>query len=211
MSNGFFAKAIENHVIEVLRDDCGVNRHIRFRRPGTMCMHFDLVTWPGHLCYTGDMGTFVFRRLHDMFEFFRIPKERPIDYRYWAEKLLAVDASGGKGSATEFSYARFTAVIKEYLHRWIREDRGYYNLDKNDRRDLYNIVLEEVLDGEEDEHYAFQRAHDFRWVPLRQKNNRRVYAFNDLWDYQFTEYTHSFTWCCEAIAWGIRKFDESKP
>ena len=28
---------------------------------------FDIVTWPGYLCYSGDMGCFVFTRLPDMF------------------------------------------------------------------------------------------------------------------------------------------------
>jgi len=39
-----FFKDVDRHVIEIIRDD-GVNRHVRFRRPGTMCMHFDLITW----------------------------------------------------------------------------------------------------------------------------------------------------------------------
>ena len=50
----------------VLRDD-GVYRHIRFKKPGTGCMHFDLVTWPGYLCYSGDMGCYVFCRLNARF------------------------------------------------------------------------------------------------------------------------------------------------
>ena len=65
-----FLKDVAEHQMTVLRDD-GVNRHVQFRRPGTICMGFELITWPGYLCYTGDMGTYVFRRLEDMFEFFR--------------------------------------------------------------------------------------------------------------------------------------------
>lgn len=41
----FFDRDIAQHQMEVIRDD-GVNRHLRFKRPGTMCMHFDLLTWP---------------------------------------------------------------------------------------------------------------------------------------------------------------------
>lgn len=65
-----FTRDIAKHEIEVIRDD-GVDRHLRFRRPGTMSMHFDILTWPGYLCYTGDMGSYVFRRTEDMLEFFR--------------------------------------------------------------------------------------------------------------------------------------------
>ena len=90
-----FQKDVSQHGVTIIRDD-GVNRHIRFKRPGTMCMHFDLITWPGYLCYCGDMGTYVFSRLEDMFEFFRT--DRDINPGYWAEKLQAVDNHGhGKG------------------------------------------------------------------------------------------------------------------
>lgn len=65
-----FLNDVANHEMIIIRDD-GVNRHVRFKRPNSSCMYFDLITWPGHLCYTGDMGSYVFRRLEDMFEFFR--------------------------------------------------------------------------------------------------------------------------------------------
>ncbi len=66
-----FLKDVANHEMQIIRDD-GVQRHLRFKKPGTMCYHFDLITWGGHLCYTGDMGTYVFTRVHDMFDFFRM-------------------------------------------------------------------------------------------------------------------------------------------
>ena len=69
-----FLRDISMHQMSVLRDD-GVNRHIRFKTPGTNSMYFDIITWPGFLCYTGDMGTYVFRRLEDMFQFFRTDRE----------------------------------------------------------------------------------------------------------------------------------------
>ena len=69
-----FLRDVAEHEMIVVRDD-GVHRHIRFKKPGTSCMHFDLITWPGYLCYTGDMGTYVFSRLTDMFEFFRTDRE----------------------------------------------------------------------------------------------------------------------------------------
>ena len=69
-----FLRDVAEHTMTVIRED-GVSRHIRFAKPGTSCMHFDLITWPGYLCYTGDMGTYVFQRLTDMFEFFRTDRE----------------------------------------------------------------------------------------------------------------------------------------
>ncbi len=65
-----FLEAVAKHEMHVLHED-GLYRHIRFKKPGTSCMHFDLITYPGYLVYSGDMGCYVFSRLPDMFELFR--------------------------------------------------------------------------------------------------------------------------------------------
>ena len=96
--------------------DNGVHRHIRFKKPGTMCMYFDLITYPGGLLYTGDMGTYVFVRLQDMFEFFRTSnqdgwvKEMGLtlytNHSYWSEKLVATDCSGRREARPRNSVKR---------------------------------------------------------------------------------------------------------
>lgn len=208
LSEQEFLKDVQNHVLEVIRDD-GLNRHIRFRRPGTMCMHFDLITWQGYLCYTGDMGTYVFRRLDDMFEFFRRSSKDKlfqIDQRYWAEKLQAVDSSCGKGITTEFDLERFKQVINGFRLHWVRDYRE--TLNKDQRRQLWEAVDDEVLQGYGDEQSCLQRANEFSWQVAPR---HPVYRFEDLWEYRMTEYTPHFTWCCYALAWGINKYDESTP
>src|ERR1051326_8204576 len=65
-----FLRNVKAHEMTVLRDE-GVDRHLRFKAPNTSNQYFDLITWRGSLCFTGDMGTFVFSRIPDMFEFFR--------------------------------------------------------------------------------------------------------------------------------------------
>jgi hypothetical protein len=52
-----FLRDVSEHVLTVLRDD-GADRHLRFRKPGTGCYGFDLLTWPGHLLITGDCGSY---------------------------------------------------------------------------------------------------------------------------------------------------------
>ena len=42
-----FLNDVSEHQITVIRDQ-DTDRHIRFRRPGTSCYGFDLITWPGH-------------------------------------------------------------------------------------------------------------------------------------------------------------------
>lgn len=207
-----FTKDTANHVMEVIRDD-GVNRHIRFREPGTMITHFDLITWPGMLCYTGDMGTYVFQRLEDMFEFFRTDSGR-INLGYWSEKLQAMNCTGrhSGNSVEEFSGERFTEVIKEYLVGWIRDAKSDGRLTKDERRSLWQAVYDDVLDKvEEDGDRAMIAANDFLWRPDHEyATRRRDYRFEDIWERTFTEYTHHFVWCCLAIAWGIEVYDKAK-
>jgi hypothetical protein len=211
-----FLKDVERHELIVLRDD-GLYRHIRFKRPGTGCMHFDLVTWPGYLAYAGDMGCYVFSRLQDMFEFFRKePREgrslfSGIDRRYWSEKLPAVDGNRRIAGAMEFSKDKFTAVINEYRVRWMKER----TLNKDQRRELWEAVDDEVLRYLEDgEHAAYQRANEFTWVDGAAARlpgcAPETFHFDDLWDHSFEEYTFHFTWCCYALAWGIRQYDAAK-
>ena len=50
-----FAKDTATHAMTILRDD-GLYRHLRFKRPNTSSYYFDIITWPGYLAITGDMG-----------------------------------------------------------------------------------------------------------------------------------------------------------
>lgn len=92
-----FLRDVKDHVMEIRQDD-GLYRSIRFQKPGRWTYGFDITTWPGYLCISGDMGCFVFARLPDMFEFFRGQKPHikgdktlGINLGYWAEKVQAQD------------------------------------------------------------------------------------------------------------------------
>lgn len=114
-----FLKDAGSHVMTVIRDD-GVHRHLRFRKapPAGSEYWFDLITWPGSLCIDGDMGTYVFRRLPDMFEFFCTDREYNekrgrklgINAGYWGEKLQATANHGGH---IEFSKSDFCRRVIE--------------------------------------------------------------------------------------------------
>ena len=206
-----FLKDVAKHQMHILRDD-GVYRHIRFKRPDSGCMHFDLVTYPGYLVYSGDMGCFVFSRLNDMFEFFRMGKDDwnynrngglSINLGYWSEKLQAVDGQRSGGSAKEFNPEKFAKVISDIRLEWIRSGRLD---DPDDRRQLWEAVREQVLDRvEEGEHVAHMAANEFF-----ERYADESFQFEDIWDYDFTDYTFRFVWCCYALAWGIKFYDDAK-
>lgn len=166
-----FLQDVAKHEMKILHYD-GAYRHIRFSKPGTRCMSFDLVTWPGYLCFCGDMGDFVFSRSEDMFEFFRSSghKSHPgqvlaVNFEYWAEKCLAVDKHC---VIKEYSPEKFCEVINEILD------------DDDDATDeLRKAIAEEVFcvadDGPEAAHEA---ARNFLWDGKK--------YFTDFWEYRLS-------------------------
>lgn len=190
-----FLKDVEKHQMVIVRDD-GVNRHVIFKKPDTSDMRFDLITWPGYLCYTGDMGTFVFRRLEDMFTFFRSshPCQPPEDKRlkinpsYWSKKLEAVDRSDG---LKEYSSDKFIEYFKEWM-------------DENDASpELRQAIEDDILSESGNDPYAARSAA----IEFEHEGNQ---PFSDLWEVSFEEYTYRFIWCCYALAWGVQKYDQAK-
>lgn len=196
-----FLKDVANHQMTVLRDD-GVHRHIRFKRPGTNCMYFDLVTWPGFLCYSGDMGCYVFQRLEDMFEFFRTDRwHQPdrgqklfINLGYWAEKVQAEERNEG---VKKYSADKFREKIEEWTVQACEE------IDVSDAERLRQEIEERVLcNADEGEQTAMGSALGFEF-----EGNS---VFQDFWDNDLKEYTYRFIWCCYALAWGIQKYDQAR-
>lgn len=207
-----FLKDVASHVVEVIRDD-GLYRHIRLRKPGTMCFHFDLITWPGYLCYTGDMGTFVFRRLEDMFQFFRTkpyanrdPLDQ-IDRRYWAEKLEATDKHGGTKEFDNQAFQR--EITKQRRELFVEHGK---NMSPNDREEFWSSLEDVKNAGEDGEHRTFSAVQDWSYtyyMPRRLTATREsacIFLSTD--DFPSCKtYTYHFLWCCYALSWGIQQYD----
>lgn len=210
-----FLKDVAKHEMIVLRDE-GVYRHIRFKRPDSGCMHFDLVTGPGYLAYSGDMGRYVFRRLDDMFEFFRTDREYQkggvlkINLSYWSEKLQAVDGNRRAAGAKQFSQEKFRASVWSDFISWVRWKGVKFS--KEDRRNLWTEIRDQVLSHEDDEHESYRAANEFSWRADGKPTweERAQFCFRDFWDHDCTDYTYHFIWCCYALAWGIQKYDNAK-
>jgi hypothetical protein len=182
-----FLKDVADHAMTIVRDD-GLYRHLVFAEGKSWCMRFEVITWPGYLCYTGDMGAFVFSRIEDMFAFFRDDKMR-INPEYWSEKIQATDRNGGH---KEWSEDKFRSVIECYL-----TERS----DEPASRELRQAVEEEVLSRIDDGQYeAYRAASEFEHDGFR---------FDDLWDHRFDDFTYRFIWCCYALVWGIEQYDKA--
>ena len=198
-----FLKDCSAHEMTILRDD-GVNRHLRFKKPGTSSYWFDLITWPGTLCIDGDCGTYVFRRLEDMFQFFRTDRaymtkdgcKLAINPSYWGEKLVSI---GKNEKYEEFDSDAFDLIIKEYVANWCKEHRD--TTTAAERRDLWDEVMDMVVNS--DDGLKERNAYDFH----SRVNADENFYFKDLFERNFKRYTFHFIWCCYAIAWGVLQYD----
>lgn len=207
-----FLKDVAKHTMTVLMDQGNSYRHIRFSQAGSSNMYFDLITVPGKLIYTGDMGTYVFERLRDMFDFFRTDSrdgngsgKLGINTGYWSEKLIATSSCGPRSlGAEEFDEKHFDSVLYEKLVCWIKENRN--ETDRDERRDLWDTVVSDVFEADADSG-GFRKqiaAHDFYH---HVNDDVGGFSFVDLFDHRFTKPTYHFVWACYAIAWGIQQWD----
>ena len=193
-----FLKDTATHEM-VVHQDYGVYRDLAFKKPGDSAYRFNLVTWPGYLCISGDMGTYVFSRLTDMFTFFRSEKpELTINPSYWSEKCQAADRNG---KVKEFSPDLFKAAIAERLETYLE---GFHDpLDEMKEKELREAVddwvLTQIYDGPQ---VAFMAARDFDF------DNDAV--FDDFGENPCETYTFHFLWICYAIQWGIRQYDAAR-
>ena len=201
-----FLGDVANHEMTIIRDE-GVNRHLRFKKPGTSAYYFDIITWPGNLCFTGDMGTFVFSRIDDMFAFFRMddrdwnknPNGLSINPGYWSEKITATTRHGGH---EEWDEDEFVRRVNETRIGWMRTCREC-GVNKDDRRELWEAVENDVLSDPSSEPLCVAKIYEF----YHNAGSER-FEFMDFFDSSMTRFTFHFLWCCYALAWGINKYDD---
>lgn len=199
-----FLDNVKNHTIESVVEN-GHHRDVVFSNAGSFNQRFRLVTWPGSLCFTGDMGTFVFCRLDDMFQFFRPRNGRwREEFNYWHEKLEAVDNPDG---SKERSKDMFVEVLRSYIpDAQDSEDEDFESvLSIRDQVAEEIDRLSEVYDN-----HGFERAFSEASEFFIGSNVRPDFTFTDLWDHSFSVFTARFEWCCWAIQWGIVQYDAMK-
>ena len=181
-SQASFLDDVISHEMKVLADN-GLSRALLFRDPNSGNQYFYITTWPRHLCISGDMGTFVFSRLPDMFEFFRGDQQPNLGY--WSEKLEA-------GTAEKHSESQAREIILSQAENAGLEpvDLEYAKL-KIERMDLESefALYNEILHWSE---HAVGFSIDSDDIS------------------RCKEYTYHFTWCCHAIIWAIQQYDLAK-
>ena len=202
-----FLDDVKNHQINIVKDD-GAHRFVRFKRDDSTSYWFDLITWPGYLCISGDCGTYVFSRIEDMFEFFIMDdndfnknKDRLLNINpgYWGEKLDSI----GKQGYMKFDSEEFEDKVKRCFDSYFESE----NYSEEVKNDVWKEIQSDVIFHSDDEHEANRAAHDFIYeLPDGEK-----FEFIDFWDNGSSErFTWHYIWNLYAIVWGIKKYDEAK-
>lgn len=180
--------------------DQGLYRHLELRHPGTYNHGFDIITWPGSLIIHGDMGTYSFSRVEDMFSFFRC-KDLSINEHYWEEKMTSVDVEGlSAGSSRCFDSDMFLKHVDEYVADWLSENHcsteTAASLKKTTQQAACNI---------RSENEAFDWLYNYSY-----ETEGQIFSFDCPSEWTVTCHTYRFLWCLYAIVWGIQQYDARK-
>lgn len=197
----------------IVRLDQGLHRHLVFEaREHSWNDRFELITAPGSLTITGDRGAHTFRRMADMFAFFRGSGDDRygINPQYWAEKL-----SDHGRSVQVYSEDK----LNEHLRDLLRDLAEEY------RRDLADWRAETAESGDdaiekpempEDLRKARELINDYRyeigyesgaWELLRELES--IDVVSDTWEWNLSDWDFHFLHNLHAITWGIRQYDNA--
>ena len=165
-------------------------------------MHYHITTRPGYLVFTGDMGSFVFTRLSDMFDFFRDKDGYDINPGYWEEKLEAVDSRGG---AKEFSRDLAKETLIEHLQDHLAGiDSGDYDKDQSDAEEAKEAIEHLIGLAEDDKHDFYETLRNW------DADDAGGLDMDCWWEWDFNDHTYRYIWACFAIVHAIKLYDAHK-
>lgn len=188
-----FLDDVKNHELTIDKND-GVSRHLKFANPNDCNKSFNITTYPNYLVITGDMGTLVFSRLYDMFDFFRSDNLK-INPDYWAEKIQSTSHEAQIASYSKFDLEQAKKSAQEDLNTYLEDND---DLSEEDRALLLEDFECEILHSKND-HEIVEAIRNF---------NFKGFKFDEFEMNSCRIYSYSYIWLCYAIVWGIKKFDE---
>lgn len=206
-----FASNVAGHRL-IVRHDQGLYRHLVFEaREHSWNDRFEIITAPGSLTITGDRGGHVFRRLTDMFQFFRSNGHQyGINPGYWAEKLPDYGKSVkvySEHAARQHLKDMLRDLAEEYrrdLADWRTEVAEYGN--EADEKPEMPEVLRRARELVKDYDYEL----DFReGADQLLRELESIGAVSDTWEWDLSDWDYHFLHNLHAIAWGIQQYDRA--
>lgn len=217
-----------NHVMKILHDSDGY-RHLRFSKPNSSSYWFDIITWPGFLTITGDMGADIYSRESDMFGFFAKSSDEKyvINPYYWSEKLQT-----GRADAKEYSQDNFKRYVREMLHNYFEDNLNELKAELEEKEDLaedvfdqkvkeldllYQHFLQKIVESLEEDAVSAESAYHlldrFSLEDFIDENEEfRVFfdanfSFSDI-EGNWEDYTFHYLWRCFAVIHAIKQYQE---
>lgn len=186
-----FLKDIAGHKMTA-KLDSDTYRHLVFRAAkDSWNMWFEIVTPPGCLALHGDMGTWTFSRVEDMFTFFRDGEKLSINPHYWCEKLQAGTGSEGMDLAKDFDADEFKKRVMEQLG-------DCFDIASDTLAEATAALTEEWQCMDDNEHELRQAVYEFKFGDFRFDSCE--IPDGKVWSYHYL-------WCLYAIVWGIQQYD----
>lgn len=187
------AKRLAKHEATLLMSHGDLYRHYRCQAPGTWIDGFDIVAWPEAMCYTGDMGDYVFRRAPDMIGFMSRACRDP---GYSAEKCIAACNDAIREFKVEVFNEELDAILAEDPERVVKTFRGSAGWQFT--------PIAEAIDG-----IKRQKLGGGGLSAIEAMYDSGIWDGGDLPDCK--AFTYRFLWCLEAIKWFCGKVIERAP
>lgn len=182
-----FKASTSDHQLTVLHDD-GPYRHLRMKEPGADIWSWNVVTWPGYLTITGDIGSgFTFVREDDMLAFFDTrgygdwygDGSPMLLADYWAEKLTR--------ACRDAAWSYDGSLVRRHINEHLT-DLGVGGAE------LAELMQESlVYTGTEEEARGWLASTE----PFRDA---------DTWEWHYRSLDHHYLLACYAIATTIRAY-----
>lgn len=213
-STQYFQSTVTDHQLTV-NVDAGLHRHLSFRKAdGDPEQHFDIITYPHHLLISGDMGSFLFSRNKDMFNFFEGTEETfkgDSWFSYGHAKMNLISDS------CQFPSEFFDEdIIREYVTKtsalYIDDIQKHWDALSRSNQESFSGV-DDFKEKFEDEIEVFldRTFEENEWKTDLACFNSDVitdFSFNDHDLYELKPYSLSshFYWCVNAIVWAISQY-----
>lgn len=201
-NNGILDRFLEdtkNHELTINLDQ-GLYRDLTIAIPGCSDYHYHITTRPGYLFFSGDMGSFTFSRLPDMFNFFRSNTGR-INPWYWHEKL---EAECKRSGSSTFDFEGVREQLKEYLSDYV-EDLDTEDEDDQSKIEEATEAVDNFCNYLEESEWEYIHAIN-EWDP----DFSGGLTLDEFWDSRPEKLTHHYIWACHAIVHAIKLYDASK-
>ena len=191
-----FAVMLRDHEMTIEHDD-GLYRHLHCRSSKHCFDWFDIVTWPGSLAFSGDLGSYTFSRTDDMLGFFAGKDGRDLPFDYWAQKAVAVDRHSGMKTHSKRALLQFVVDRAKDMISDLEDG------DRKGRREIIEAARELIDDV----------RHCNTWFEMTDtvvNFNKAGLSFEDAESLPDPVLVQRFYLACRCINWAANRYWQAK-